>query len=142
MSKQQRSKFDCPRCGGSGEYLEGFGVSSRCRPCAGTGKVTQKDWDAWWDLVEKRSAEVKAERGLNILSRTTEWMRLTALQLDQLSDQAFEEYSSPDGTIGDDDIHHAKVSLTVARVMELVQKLNRAANQIEDAQTLLKAAAP
>jgi len=51
--KRSPGLFDCPRCNGTGAYEASttYGCVSRCRPCGGTGRVTQRDWNAWCDRL-------------------------------------------------------------------------------------------
>jgi hypothetical protein len=66
--KNDMTKHDCPRCDGTGTYeitVEGAGTTaSRCRPCAGTGKVTRKEWNECSDWLNggQAKAELAAKR--------------------------------------------------------------------------------
>jgi hypothetical protein len=53
--KQSPGLFDCPRCGGTGEYSieteDGCGCTTSCRACHGSGRVTKEDWNSWCDYL-------------------------------------------------------------------------------------------
>jgi DnaJ-class molecular chaperone len=42
--------YDCPRCGGTGEYTMDM-CGKRCRACGATGKVTPEEWQEWCDVA-------------------------------------------------------------------------------------------